>query len=335
MITRSAFRPAWWLPGPHLQTLFPSLFRPRRPPPLTRERLELPDGDFIDLEWTVSTPGSTVLVLHGLEGSLESHYTGGLLAALSQQGYNACLMYLRGCSGEPNRLPHSYHSGKTGDLEFVVRTIQQRQPHTPLSIVGFSLGGNILLKWLGEQGEAACVHTAVSISVPFDLNQAALRLERGLSRIYQHYLVKKLHAAVRRKAPFHAMPWPAERIHELRTFRSFDNEITAPLNGFHDVDDYYSRASSKQYLKSIRVPTLLIQARDDPFLPAAALPRDDDLSAAVTLELSRRGGHVGFVSGNNPLHPQYWLEERIIRHLLQNDSPLENTHAAQSLNLSE
>ena len=315
MITRSAFRPAWWLPGPHLQTLFPSLFRRRQPPPLTRERLELPDGDFLDLEWTDRTAGNVVLILHGLEGSLESHYTGGMLAALAQQGYNACLMYLRGCSGEPNRLPYSYHSGKTEDLDFVVRTIQEHLPGKPLAIIGFSLGGNILLKWLGEQGKSARVSTAVAISVPFDLNQTALRLEHGLSRIYQHHLVKKLHGSARKKSRSHALPWPAERLDELRTFRRFDNEITAPLNGFRDVDDYYNRASSKQYLKSIEVPTLLIQARDDPFLPAPALPQDDDLSPAVTLELSRRGGHVGFVSGNNPMRPQYWLEQRVIRHL--------------------
>ena len=315
MITRSAFRPAWWLPGPHLQTLFPSLFRRRRPPPLTRERLELPDGDFLDLEWTDRTAGSVVLILHGLEGSLESHYTGSMLAALAGEGYNACLMYLRGCSGEPNRLPYSYHSGKTDDLDVVVRAIQERFPGKPLAIIGYSLGGNILLKWLGEQREAARIATAVAISVPFDLNQAALRLEHGLSRIYQQHLLKKLRGSARRKARFHPLPWPAEHLNELRTFRRFDNEITAPLNGFRDVDDYYTRASSKQYLKSIQVPTLLIQARDDPFLPAAALPQDGDLSPAVTLELSGRGGHVGFVSGNNPLHPQYWLEQRVIRHL--------------------
>jgi len=315
MITRSAFRPAWWLPGPHLQTLFPSLFRRRRPPSLTRERLELPDGDFLDLEWTDRTAGDVVLILHGLEGSLESHYTGGMLGALAQAGYNACLMYLRGCSGEPNRLPYSYHSGKTDDLGFVVRAIQDRLPGKPLAVIGYSLGGNILLKWLGEQGKAAQVTTAVAISVPFDLNQAALRLEHGLSRIYQHHLVNKLRASARRKARAHRLPWPAERLNELRTFRRFDNEITAPLNGFRDVDDYYTRSSSRQYLRSIQAPTLIIQARDDPFLPAPALPQDDDLSPAVTLELSRRGGHVGFVSGNNPLHPQYWLEQRIIQHL--------------------
>jgi uncharacterized protein len=315
MITRSAFRPAWWLPGPHLQTLYPSLFRPRRPPSLNRERLELPDGDFLDLEWTGRTAGNVVLILHGLEGSLESHYTGAMLGALAREGYNACLMYLRGCSGEANRLPYSYHSGQTGDLDFVVSTIQDRLPGTPLAIIGYSLGGNILLKWLGEQAEAARVRTAIAISVPFDLNQAALRLEHGVSRIYQHHLLKKLHGSARRKARFHQLPWPAERIHELKTFRRFDNEITAPLNGFRDVDDYYTRASSKQYLKSIQVPTLLIQASDDPFLPATALPNNDDLSAAVTLELSRRGGHVGFISGNNPLRPQYWLEQRVVRHL--------------------
>jgi hypothetical protein len=289
---------------------------------LTRERLELPDGDFLDLEWTQRTSGSVVMILHGLEGSLESHYTGGMLGALARQGYNACLMYLRGCSGEPNRQPYSYHSGKTEDLDFVVRAIRQRLPGRPLAIVGFSLGGNILLKWLGEQGESAGISTAVAISVPFDLEQAALRLEHGLSRIYQHYLVKKLHGSARRKSRTHQLPWPAERIHELRTFRRFDNEITAPLNGFRDVDDYYSRASSKQFLKSIQVPTLLIQASDDPFLPATALPQDDDLSPTVTLDLSRRGGHVGFVTGCNPLRPVYWLEQRVIQHLrLQLEPP--------------
>jgi len=325
MIIQSAFRPAWWLPGPHLQTLFPSLFRQRRPPQLTRERLELPDGDFLDLEWTDRTAGNIVLVLHGLEGSLESHYASGMLAALAQQGYNACLMYLRGCSGEPNRLPYSYHSGKTDDLDFVVRAIQDRLPGESLAIIGFSLGGNILLKWLGEQGASAGISTAAAISVPFDLNQAALRLEHGWSRIYQHHLLKKLYGSARRKSRSHPLPWPAERLNELKTFRRFDNEITAPMNGFRDVDDYYNRASSKQFLKSIQVPTLLIQARDDPFLPARALPQNDDLSPEVIMELSNRGGHVGFVAGCNPLHPQYWLEQRIIRHLRKRLQPPENT----------
>lgn len=315
MITGSAFRPAWWLPGPHLQTLFPSLLRRRRPPPLSRERLELPDGDFLDLEWTAGSTGGVVLLLHGLEGSLESHYTGGMLAALARHGYNACMMYLRGCSGEPNRKPYSYHSGKSDDLDFVVHTVRERLPGRPLAVVGISLGGNILLKWLGEQGESAPVDTAIAISVPFDLNAAALHLEHGISRIYQHHLVKKLRCTARRKSSLHRLPCPPEDLDELTTFRRFDDAITAPLNGFRDVDDYYARCSSRQFLAAIRIPTLVIQAVDDPFLPATALPREDELGPAVTLELARGGGHVGFVAGNNPLHPQYWLEQRVIRQL--------------------
>jgi predicted alpha/beta-fold hydrolase len=315
MITRSAFRPAWWLPGPHLQTLYPSLFRKRKTPPLTRERFELADGDFIDVDWTRQTGSMKVLILHGLEGSLESHYTGGLLCALEQNGYTAGLMYFRGRSGEPNRLPRSYHSGDTGDLEEILRHIACQHPGTGIAVIGFSLGGNVLLKWLGEKGNSAGISTAIAISVPLDLHHAASKLDRGLSRIYQRHLLNKLRASVTAKAVLHAPPYPVDRLHELNTFHKFDNEITAPLHGFRNVDDYYARSSSKQFLKRIQIPTLLLQALDDPFLPASALPDNDDLSTSVTMELSRSGGHVGFITGSNPLRPHYWLEERIAQHL--------------------
>ena len=320
MITSSAFRPAWWLPGPHLQTLYPSLFRTRTAPRLARQRLELPDGDFVDLDWTQRTDGMVVLVLHGLEGNLESHYTGAILKVLAHQGYNAGLLYFRNCSGEPNRLPRSYHSGDTGDLDTAIRHIRQAFPGRDIAVIGYSLGGNVLLKWLGEQAAAAPVRTAIAISVPFDLNRVALKLETGLSRIYQRHLLKKLTAAVLRKAPLHPPPWPLERLQELRTFRQFDNAITAPLNGFRDVDDYYGRSSCRQYLQDIRTPTLIIQARDDPFLPETALPAANDLGPAVTLELARYGGHVGFIAGPNPLRPRYWLEQRILQHLSELDA---------------
>ena len=315
MITRSTFRPAWWLPGRHLQTLFPSFFRKRTTPSLTRERLELPDGDFLDLEWTDTTDKMIVLILHGLEGSLESHYTGGMLDALSRENYHAVMMYFRGRSGEPNRLLRSYHSGETGDIDFVVRHIRNRYPEKPVAVIGYSLGGNVLLKWLGEQAAAAPVTTAIAISVPFDLNSAALQLEKGLSRIYQGHLLKRLRESITVKSGVHTPPFPLHRLHELQTFRQFDNEVTAPLHGFQDVDDYYARSSSKQFLKHIHVPALVIQAEDDPFLPASALPDEADLSPCVTLELAQHGGHVGFVSGNNPLHPEHWLEKRVIMHL--------------------
>ena len=315
MITRSAFRPAWWLPGPHLQTLYPSLFRPRKPPPLTRERIELDDGDFVDLDWTRQTDGMVVLILHGLEGSIDSHYTAGVLSALARDGYTAGLMYFRGRSGEPNRLPRSYHSGETGDLDFVMQRIYQQHPEKKIALIGYSLGGNVLLKWLGEQGSTAPPATAITISVPFDLNCAALTLERGFSRIYQRHLLKKLRVSAATKARQHMMPFPVERLEELRTFRQFDHAITAPLHGFSGVDDYYERSSCKQFLKHINIPTLMLQARDDPFLPETALPEEADLGSTVTLETSRRGGHVGYVSGGNPLHPIYWLEQRILQHL--------------------
>ena len=315
MVITSGFRPAWWLPGAHLQTIYPSLSRRRLRPELLRERVELADGDFIDLDWTQPAPGPIVLVLHGLEGSLESHYTGGILSALAAQGYRAVMMYFRGCSGEPNRLPRSYHSGETGDLHTVIEHIRLRHPATPVAVIGYSLGGNVLLKWLGEQGEKAAVKTAVAVSVPFELNRAARQLERGLSQIYQKYLLNKLRKSVTAKAATHPPPVPLTQLAELKTFRQFDNAITAPLHGFRNVDDYYTRSSSRQYLHRIRIPTLIIHALDDPFLPADAIPSDKDLAPSVTLELSPHGGHVGFVAGSHPGKAQYWLESRICERL--------------------
>jgi len=315
MITRSDFRPAWWLPGAHLQTLYPTLFRRRAHPQLRRERLELADGDFIDLDWTSANGGPIVLVLHGLEGSLASHYTGGILGALTARGYHAALMYFRGCSGEPNRLARGYHSGDTADLQAVHDHIRRRHPATPLAVIGYSLGGNVLLKWLGEQGPAARLTTAVAISVPFELDSAARRLEQGLSRLYQRHLLGKLRRTVRLKARVQPPPVPLETLPRLTTFRQFDAAVTAPLHGFTGVDDYYRRSSSRQYLDRIAVPTLILQAQDDPFLPASALPVNADLNAAVMLELSPRGGHVGFVAGRTPFAADYWLERRICRHL--------------------
>ncbi len=222
MITASAFRPAWWLPGAHLQTLYPSLFRKRIIPRLERQRLELPDGDFIDIDWTDAGSGLQVLVLHGLEGSLESHYAGALLARLAQEGCHAGLMYFRGRSGEVNRLPRSYHSGDTADLDYAIRALRTTHPQRKLAVIGFSLGGNVLLKWLGEQGCDAPVSTAIAISVPFDLDSAARQLERGLSRIYRNYLLGKLRQSVMAKSARHKPPLPyagtarAEQLSRLR-----------------------------------------------------------------------------------------------------------------------
>jgi predicted alpha/beta-fold hydrolase len=299
------------LPGAHLQTLFPYLFRRRRPPPLKRQRIELPDGDFIDLDWAPDRPGPLVVLLHGLEGSIRSHYVGGLMHALGDCGLQVAMMNFRGCSGEPNRLPRSYHSGDTGDLDTLLHLLRRRFPQRPLYAVGISLGGNVLLKWLGENAGQTLLARAVAVSVPFELDKAALRLQSGFSRLYQRHLLRKLRAAARAKAKRMTMPVPAERLGTLTTFRDFDDKITAPLHGFDGVDDYYRRCSSRRFLAEIRTPTTILHASDDPFLTADAVPVAGELGPGVTLELSRHGGHVGFVAGNWPWQVSFWLDRRI------------------------
>ncbi|MGA7801971.1 MAG: hydrolase [Gammaproteobacteria bacterium] len=311
MIVRSDFRPAWWLPGPHLQTLMPNLLRSPSRTGLRRERLELADGDFLDLDWAGPADGPLVLVLHGLEGSIRSPYAAGILNALARHGYRAVLMHFRGCSGEPNRLPRSYHSGETGDLDAVVRELKHRYPRRTLFVLGYSLGGNVLLKWLGEQGRDAAVDAAVAVSVPFELSQAGRRLRQGFSRGYQWHLLGRLRRSVRIKARRMKLPIAVDHLAAMRTFRQFDDQVTAPLHGFRDADDYYRRCSSRQFLAAIAVPTLIVHALDDPFMTPEAVPTGAELSPQVTLELASTGGHVGFVAGSLPWRPRYWLEERI------------------------
>ncbi len=310
----SPFSPAWWLPGPHAQTLWAALRRPADTAGFSPEQLELPDGDFVDLCWSHGASGPIVLLLHGLEGSIASPYAGGLLAAVHARRWRGVLMHFRGCSGRRNRLDRSYHSGDTGDIEFLVRTLRARFPGVPLAAVGFSLGGNALLKYLGETGDDAGLQAAAAVSVPYVLATGAARLNSGFSRLYQWHLLRHLQRKVAdkfRAREMKALGLSAGQIHQLDDFWKFDNAVTARLHGFTDVHDYYSRSSSRQYLNAIRVPTLLIHARDDPFMTVAAIPTAAELADCVTLELSEGGGHVGFVAGHFPWRPRYWLEQRI------------------------
>lgn len=310
-----AFAPAWWLRNPHLQTLWPYVFRRVPAPDLTRERLELPDGDFVDLCHTTGGSGPRVLVLHGLEGSWRSPYARGLLHALQRRGWRGVLMHFRGCSGEPNRLARGYHSGETGDLAHVVSVLRKREPATRIAAVGYSLGGNVLLKWLGEGDAPRGIAAAVAVSVPFELAKSAARIDRGFSRLYRWRLMTSLKRSVRRK--FERIPPPIDLsgLERLRSFEDFDGRVTAPLHGFHDAADYYSRSSSRQYLGRIATPTLLIHAADDPFMTPDTVPDESELSDSVRLELSAHGGHVGFVTGVFPWRPAYWAEERIMEYL--------------------
>jgi hypothetical protein len=309
------FKPAWWCRGPHGQTLWARLARRSPHVALRRERLELPDGDFIDLDWTENGSGPIVIVLHGLEGSSDSPYARGLLRAIERRGWRGVVMHFRGCSGEPNRLPRSYHSGDTGDLAFLVTTLRRREPRAPLATVGFSLGGNVLLKWLGKAGSVAPLHAAVAVSVPFVLHGAAERLQQGFSRVYQWQLLRSLRHTVDAKRRHMELPLKSRDLSALKNFRDFDEHITAPLHGFDSADHYYTVSSSRQYLGGITVPTLLLHARDDPFMTESAIPRPDELSESVTLELTPHGGHVGFVTGIWPWRPRYWLDERIPAYL--------------------
>lgn len=310
-IAASRFEVAWWLRSPHLQTLWPTLARRSPGPPLRRERFELSDGDFVDLDWTLGSSGPIIVLLHGLEGSSASPYIRGMLQTIERRGWRGVLMHFRGCSGEPNRLPRSYHSGDTADFQSLVSALRLREASVPLAAVGFSLGGNVLLKSLGEQGDASLIDTAVAVSVPMRLGECADRLEWGFSRLYQWRLLRDMRAKQRRKFRDCSAPIDLSGLSTWTTFRHFDHHVTAPLHGFAGVVDYYAKSSSRQFLPGIRTPTLILHARDDPFMTPAVLPEERELSDTTRLEISERGGHVGFVGGKLPARPVYWLEERV------------------------
>ncbi|WP_263143012.1 hydrolase [Pseudomonas sp. RIT-PI-AD] len=315
------FRPAWWLPGPHLQTLWSPFCR--RPPALQRrrERLWLADGDFLDLDWhgPHDAEAPLVLALHGLTGSSSSLYVLGLQQRLAARGWASVALNWRGCSGEPNRLPRAYHSGASDDLAETVAHLQAQRPLAPLYAVGYSLGGNVLLKYLGEHGGECPLRAAVAVSVPFRLDHCADRIGLGFSRLYQAHFMREMLAYVKDKQRLFVRQGQVEHLSALerlgsleglRTFWDFDGRFTAPLHGYRDAEDYYRRASSRYYLGAIRTPTLLIQAADDPFVFRHSLPEPAELSACTRFELWPHGGHVGFVEGS-PGAPGYYLERRI------------------------
>lgn len=314
MLTRSEFEPAFWLRNAHAQTVFASKLRPAPPLEVARERLELEDGDFLDLSWLpergLADDAPIVIVLHGLNGSLESKYARGLLRQADAHGARGVLLHFRGAA-EPNRLARSYHSGETEDFATVIAHVRRRFPRAALAAVGYSLGGNVLLKYLGERGRASPLACASAVSVPYDLRRCAEAIQHGLSRVYQAHLINGLREAYETKVRILDLPDPQPDLRGLRSFFAFDNAITAPLNGFRDAEDYYARSSSRPFLRHIRTPTLVLHAEDDPFMAPDIIPDQRDLSATMRLEVSRHGGHVGFVSGGRFGEPVYWLEHRI------------------------
>jgi predicted alpha/beta-fold hydrolase len=318
----SPYQAPWWLPGGHSQTIYAAMLARRARVAYRRERWETPDGDFIDLDWitessVISRQSSRseqplVVLFHGLEGSSRGHYALALMAELRSRGMRGVVAHFRGCSGEPNRMPRAYHSGDAEEIDWILRRLCERNAG-PLFAAGISLGGNALLKWLGESGAAATavVERAAAVSAPLDLMAAGDALGRGFNLLYARHFLVTLKAKSIAKLERHPGLYDAPRVRAARTLREFDDLVTAPLHGFRDTDDYWTRASSKPGLKNIRVPTLVINARNDPFLPAPALPGPADVSGAVTLEQPEEGGHVGFVSGPFPGRLD-WLPRRIL-----------------------
>lgn len=326
------FRPAPWLRGPHAQTLFWPLVRARRPVRFTRERLPTPDGDdlWLDhLEGAGSPSAPRLLLLHGLEGSSFSCWVLGMLALAAGRGWRATALNFRSCAREPGRRgrwienlrPRLYHSGETTDLDLVARTLSARDGGRPLLLAGVSLGGNVLLKWLGEEPgpPRALVAAAAAVSVPFDLAAGARHLETAAGRLYvSHFLSTLLPKArsLARRFPEAAARLDLPRLARARTFFDFDDAGTAPLHGFAGAEDYWARSSSLPLLGRIEVPVLALSAEDDPFLPADALGRARDAaSPSVAFAVSRHGGHAGFVSGRWPGSARAWAEESAVRWL--------------------
>jgi predicted alpha/beta-fold hydrolase len=315
------FQRAGWLPGPHLGTVYASVARPFPRPRFRRERWDLPDGDFIDVDRLGGAGRSApVLVIsHGLEGSSRASYVRGLAAAASRRGLAVAAWNFRGCSGEPNRLLRQYHSGDTGDLGAIVDRLSAEDPGRPIALAGFSLGGNQLVKWLGERGDdlPAAVHSAVAISVPFDLALCATALDGPgfWPWVYRERFLRRLRRKALQKAADHPGRIDAAAVRRTTTFSDYDGLVTAPLHGFESAEDYWTRSSSAQFIAGVRRPLLLLSADDDPLVPARSLPVEAaGRNPAVTLEVTPGGGHVAFVSGA-PWRPGFWAEERAMAHL--------------------
>lgn len=307
------FASPWWLPGGHLQTIVPSLFPPPRVA-LRRERWDTPDGDFIDVDFC-GDPGAEhrLVLFHGLEGGSDSHYARSVAAHALARGWRLAMPHFRGCSGEPNRKPRAYHSGDSAEIDWVLRRFG-----SPLHVVGVSLGGNAVLKWLGERGAEALrlVRRAAAVSAPIDLSAAGNALDRGLNRLlYTRHFLSTLKPRSLAKLEVFPGIYDAAKVRAARSFREFDGCVTAPLHGFRDTDDYWTSSSSGPYLEHIRVPTLLLNARNDPFLPEQAL-LDATRKAArcVVLEFPRTGGHAGFLTGPFP-GDHAWLPRRLFQFL--------------------
>ncbi|WP_025410245.1 YheT family hydrolase [Gemmatirosa kalamazoonensis] len=316
------FRAPWWARNPHVQTMWGKFVRRARPVPTRLERWDTPDGDFVDLvRLDAAAPDRPrLLLLHGLEGGERSHYAQGLFGEARRRGWAMDLLLHRTCGPEMNRTRRFYHSGETSDVAFVVDRLARETPARPLGICGVSLGGNVLLKYLGERGPEVpgAVFAAIAVSVPYDLARGARHIGRGFARVYERNFLRSLRGKVVAKRERFPDLADDATLRRARSIWDFDDVVTAPVHGFRDAADYYARSSALGFLAGVHVPTLLLSAADDPFLPAAVL---DEVRAAAAdnpalyVEFTAHGGHVGFVGGRAPWRVEYYAERRTFEFL--------------------
>jgi len=315
-LIQSEYKAPLFCSNPHIQTVVPTLFRKVSGVTYCRERIETPDGDFLDLDWSRVGSKRMAIVLHGLEGNSTRSYIMGMVKALNRENWDALAMNFRGCSGEPNRKLRMYHSGETEDLQTVIRHVKASGEYSDLALVGFSLGGNVILKYLGEQAHNIClsIAAAVTMSVPCDLKASSLRISSLPNRLYLKRFLRMLYEKMKAKAVMDPAKIDISGYETIGTLKEFDDRYTAPLHGFKDAFDYYDKSSSLRFLGEIAIPTLLVNASDDLFLSGSCYPaKEAESNPKLFLEIPKHGGHVGFMASNED--GEYWSETRTLRFL--------------------
>lgn len=316
LIKVSTYQPSPFLSNGHFQSIYPTLFRQVSGVNYTRERIDTPDGDFLDLDWSHAESRKVAILSHGLEGDSQRQYILGQVKVLNAHGWDACAWNFRGCSGEPNRTEKFYHSGATYDLDTVIQHVRQGRHYDQIALIGYSLGGNMTLKYLGDLGGSipSEISGAVAFSAPVDLAASSLKIGKWTNKIYMIRFLRSLHNKIRAKMPQFPDLLNDDHYDSVKNFRDFDDRYTAPLHGFKDAADYWEKCSSKPGLGNIRIPTLLVSAQNDPFLPTSCFPIEAARqSEYFHFENPKSGGHVGFMT----LHHdgEYWSEHRAVEFL--------------------
>jgi predicted alpha/beta-fold hydrolase len=315
-VTESTYKAPLFFGNAHIQTCYPTLFRKVDTSGYTRERISTRDGDFLDLDWATGGRDRLAIILHGLEGNSQRAYAAGMVRALNNNGWDALALNFRGCGGEINRTLRSYHSGATDDLERVIEHAVEKGGYTTIALIGFSLGGNVVLVYLGKKGEDVNprVKRAAVFSVPCDLRGSAMELKKPKNKIYMNRFLKLLHKKVEAKMAIMPEKINDQGYHQLKDFQDFDDRYTAPIHGFKDAEDYWKKCSGKQFLHRVVIPTLIVNAKDDPFLAPSCFPiREAEENNHVFLEIPTSGGHMGFIAFNE--EKLYWSEKRAMQFL--------------------